>query len=216
MPRKSASPPEIVAHLNEIADALTCLSRGEDSEAALYRAVDNAVRTASDLAEPEQSEWSVAYSFAQLIARNVAKLRREAGWTQEQLASAMSRLDFSWQRVTVAEIETRDRRMTLEEVVGLSVLFALPVIQLLQPDETSVIDWPTGALTAHAVMQLFVGSGGVMGHGGVAWKAASKVAGVPSGRNDFRPAADLWRSRSAEAREQSVGRPGREGSDGAH
>ena len=45
----------------------------------------------------------------------------------------MAELGFGWRRVTVAEVEAGDRRVSLEEVVALGLRFEEPALQFLLP-----------------------------------------------------------------------------------
>jgi len=194
------------------------MAKGEDHQGALYGALDRAMRAAASLANPVagMSRWTTfEASFGQIIGENVKALREEAGWTQAQLAEAMTRLGFDWKRITMAEAEAASRRVTYEELVGLAVLFGVPVVELLIPSEapndTTLLAWNTGDLTASTVLELLIGSGGALGRGGLAWRAAARAAGRPRGMKDWRPAADLWRTRrSSSGAQYGTDAPGKE------
>ena len=203
MPSKRTPPPELQPYVQQIADALIRLSRGEDSTTALGAAVDRAVRTATDLGrEPEhKSGWTMfAASFAAVIGANLKALRMEAGVTQAAVADAMAAAGFDWKRITCAEVEIDKRRVKIEEVLALAVLFAIPTIELLLPDDNTVIEWPQGDLPREDVLELFLGLGGSLGTGAVNWRAAARAAGRPKTRGPARPAVDLWANRVSSER----------------
>ena len=210
--RKTPSP-EIEGYVNQIADALTEMNEGEDHLAELYRAVDGAVRTVSASESPVagMSRWTTfEASFGQIIGENVKALREEAGWTQAGVAEAMVSLGFDWKRITYAEVEASTRRVTFEELLGLAVLFAVPVLKLLIPTEapgdSTVLAWHTGDIPASMVRELFIGDGRDLGRGGLAWRAAARAVGVPRGTKNWRPAADLWRNRADSEADGPAGR----------
>jgi len=204
MPARSRKtpPPEIEGYVTQITNALIEMSKGEDHLAALYRAMDGAIRTATRLYNPVAGMSRLTTceaSFGQIIGENVKALREEAGWTQAEVAESMVSLGFDWKRITYAEVEAATRRVIFEELLGLAVLFAVPVVTLCIPAEdpkiTSLLAWETGDLSASMVEELFVGEGGTLGEGGLTWMAAARAAGAPRKANDWRPAADLWGAR---------------------
>ena len=200
---RNTPPPEIEPFITEITHALTVMATGEDDQEALYRAVDGAVRTAASLGHPATatSPWSKApeVSFGEIIGSNIKALRDEAGWTQAQVAEAMTSLGFDWKRITMAQTEASSRRITFEELLGLAVVFAVPVVELLlpadAPGDSTVLGWHTCTMDRSMVEELLIGHGGVLGKGGLTWKSAARASGAPRGANDWRPAADLWRNR---------------------
>lgn len=70
-----------------------------------------------------------------VIARKVAELRTEHGWTQADLAREMRDWGFTWATNRVAQLETLRRPVSLLEVIGLAMVFDLPVEQLLAGDD---------------------------------------------------------------------------------
>jgi transcriptional regulator with XRE-family HTH domain len=69
-------------------------------------------------------------------------LRTKAEMTQEQLAGLMQRLGFvGWKRITVAEIESFKRRLALEEMVGIAIVYGVTVSALLSAfDEDEALE----------------------------------------------------------------------------
>ncbi len=134
---------------------------------------------------------------------NIKALRNEAGWTQERLAGAMAAAGFSWKRITCAEVEVGSRRISLEELLGIAMLFSVPALELLIPDDSVALDMPMADVKGPQVEELLLGSGGRLGRGGVEWTAPLSVLAM-TGRTDERPAPDLWRARGSRP---SSGRP---------
>lgn len=70
-----------------------------------------------------------------VIARNVAELRTEHGWTQAELAREMRACGFTWATNRVTQLETLRRPVSLLEVIGLAMVFDLTVKRLLAGDD---------------------------------------------------------------------------------
>jgi transcriptional regulator with XRE-family HTH domain len=205
--RNDLPPSELQPHLKAISEAFMAITRGEDPEhhaEVVYRATDSAMREAWSLIPQGPVTWDTPApaSFAEIIGANIRALRDEAQWSKEQVAKAMERLGFAWKRLTVTEVEGAYRRLSLEELLAIAALFAVPAIKLLLPDARTALDWPLRALYPPVVHELFLGRGGTVGDGGVRWRAPVVALGGPTAKDDFRPAADLWRNR------RSAGRPG--------
>jgi transcriptional regulator with XRE-family HTH domain len=202
VPLKKKTPPPLVDYVTQIADALTGISEGNNAEEALAQALDGAVRAAWSLApERARNPWDRPgeASFGGIIADHLKELRAESGWTQERLAGAMAQIGFPWRRITVAEVETDTRRVSLDELLGLAAVFGVPALTLVIPDDQTVLEWHDRSLESMTVIDLLLGEEGRMGKGGLTWKAAAQAAGAPGGTDDWRPAADLWRKRGAVA-----------------
>jgi transcriptional regulator with XRE-family HTH domain len=71
------------------------------------------------------------------------------GLTQDQLAFRMQACGFGWSRVTVTEIEAGRRRVTVGELVGLSLIFGCPVSSIVT--RASVVDLPSASQLKIAV-----------------------------------------------------------------
>jgi transcriptional regulator with XRE-family HTH domain len=82
-----------------------------------------------------------------LVGAHVRRLRGEQGLTQEDVSEGMVERGFGWTRVTVAEIEGGNRRITLDEWLGLAVVLAVPAISLLIPEDRVRITTEFAALT---------------------------------------------------------------------
>lgn len=70
-----------------------------------------------------------------IVATALKRLREECGVTQAELADDMARLGFvTWKRITVAETESGKRRPTWEELLGYCVLFAIPLMSIIDSE----------------------------------------------------------------------------------
>jgi len=99
-----------------------------------------------------------------VIARNVAELRTEHGWTQAELAREMHAWGFTWATNRVTQLETLRRPVSLLEVIGLAMVFDLPVERLLAGDDKIALpdgrDFPLvflreALIAGHAKARLF-------------------------------------------------------------
>lgn len=70
-----------------------------------------------------------------VIARNVAELRTDREWTQADLAREMREWGFTWGTNRVTQLETLRRPVSLLEVIGLAMTFAVPVTRFLDGDD---------------------------------------------------------------------------------
>jgi transcriptional regulator with XRE-family HTH domain len=72
--------------------------------------------------------------MSEVLVENIKGFRDEMNWTQAELAEAMSRYGFNWTGITVAEIEgKRKRRVSLEELFGLTIVFDTALAYFLLP-----------------------------------------------------------------------------------
>ena len=106
----------------------------------------------------------------------------------------MTACGWQWSRVTTAEVESNDRRLTMEELFTVAALFCVPAIELMVPDEKQSLELQHAALHAEEVCELLLGRGGNIGTGGPGWPVARRALGSQKHKVDG-PAADLWRAR---------------------
>jgi len=81
--------------------------------------------------------------YAEAVARNVTAARARQRLSQEQVAEAMRGLGFKWVRQMVTEAERNRRRITVEELLGLSIALRTELTMLVYP---SPDDAPFGAV----------------------------------------------------------------------
>jgi transcriptional regulator with XRE-family HTH domain len=77
---------------------------------------------------------------ANIIGRNVAKFRYQAGWTQEFLAARMQLLGCYISRNIIANIETRRSTVTDKRIAFFAMVFRVPLHCLFPAGLT--LNWP--------------------------------------------------------------------------
>lgn len=165
-----------------------------DDVTRFYLAAEAVAPVPDERHEPEE------VSFGDLTARHLRRAREDSGWTQEQLASAMREAGHAWQRVTVAEVEAGARRVSLEELLALAVLFGVPMVRFLLPRSGDVMKLPEDTrcyrtLGDDTVIQLMLGPDSFLGPVDRTWERPTHVAKVNQGPGEWRPAPDLWDKR---------------------
>jgi transcriptional regulator with XRE-family HTH domain len=68
---------------------------------------------------------ATAPELSTVLADNLTRLRREAGWTQDHVARLMRYRGLFWNRATVAQVETRRRQVGAVELLALFNSFAV-------------------------------------------------------------------------------------------
>ena len=121
--------------------------------------------------------WGTRATIPQVVGDNLGRYRREAGWTQDRLAGAMTALSFPWNRQTVAETErAAKRRTSVEELLALAALFGVPALRLMEASpSTDVVLNDELDVPATVVGELLVGRDGSIGTGGHHWLAAAAL-----------------------------------------
>lgn len=77
-----------------------------------------------------------------VIARNMAEMRLERGWTQADLARRVSAFGLRWTPNRVTQLETLRRPVSLFEITALAWTFAVPLPRLLGGDD--LVKLPAG------------------------------------------------------------------------
>jgi transcriptional regulator with XRE-family HTH domain len=78
------------------------------------------------------AEGSTIVRLHEVAALSMKTLRTASELTQQQLADEMAALGFvGWKRITVAETESFKRRLSLEELLGVAIIFGTDVASLL-------------------------------------------------------------------------------------
>ncbi|GEA81391.1 helix-turn-helix domain-containing protein [Cellulomonas uda] len=72
-----------------------------------------------------------SHRFAREVGERVRDLRRARGWSQSDLADALTRLGFPMHQTTLAKLERAQRPTPLEDLYALSQVFGVPVVGLL-------------------------------------------------------------------------------------
>jgi transcriptional regulator with XRE-family HTH domain len=153
----------------------------------------------SRIGQPDEPEETTD-SLRPVVADAVREARETAAWTQAALAEAMGRLGFGWQRVTVAEVESLRRYVSIEELIGLAILFGRPAVSFMIPRSNLRLQLTDDLLlTDHDVDELLTGAEGV-NDGGLHWHLPRQLASqdVDDVESDWRPARDYWHFKEAE------------------
>jgi transcriptional regulator with XRE-family HTH domain len=83
--------------------------------------------------------------FMELLARNLRQAQAAAQLRQPQIARRMQKLGFRWFTSTVSLAMRAKRRVTAEELIGLSLVLGVTPGRLLRPDDGSqTVSLPSG------------------------------------------------------------------------
>jgi transcriptional regulator with XRE-family HTH domain len=203
-PRKTRPklPEDVEEAIGTLAAAMLGLAQGDDPaplseeaadafNATLIAATKHGARNRpviSGFDKPSLAE------FGDIVGARMKALRTESGWTQERFAQAMTECGWQWTRVTTAEVESNDRRLTMEELLTVAALFSVPAIELMVPGEKQSLELQQATLDTDEMRELLLGRGGQVGTGGLGWPSARKALGSPKHKVEG-PAVDLWRAR---------------------
>ena len=72
-----------------------------------------------------------------IIGDNVKKIRKQRGWTQDQLTAKCNLVGFNISRGTLAKIESKVRRVVDSEVQLLAMALQITIDELFSNDDTS-------------------------------------------------------------------------------
>src|SRR5438045_3752665 len=93
-------------------------------------------------------------SYAEAVANNITRARAGRKLSQERVAQAMRDLGFQWVRQTVTEAEKNRRRITAEELLGLSIALRTELTMLIYPSPDDAphgtVSLPNGKLVSLA------------------------------------------------------------------
>lgn len=199
-----ALPPAAIDALAQLVQKAADVATGEvdtvmwsdltDDVTRLYLAAEAVASAPDERDEPEE------VNFGDLIARHLRRAREESGWTQEQVAGAMREAGWAWQRVTVAEVEGGGRRVSLDELLALAVIFGVPMIRFVLPGPGDYVRLPEGSrcyrtLDDDAVRELMLGPGSYLGAVDETWERPRHVAKATGDRPEWRPAPAMWEKR---------------------
>lgn len=95
------------------------------------------------------------------LAQRITQLREARGWSLEGLASRMTKVGCAIQGSAIYKIEKAGRRITVDELVGFSEVFGVPVNELLLSPETvydneltrMVVRWHEAGIAASAAQE---------------------------------------------------------------
>ncbi len=114
--------------------------------------------------------------FRELLGFNLKIARLRAGLSQAQVATLMVVLGFSeWRRQTMGNAEKGIRRVTVEELTGLSLVLDVKPERLIWPESgEDMVSMPSGF--TFPALRL------VMNDGSVTWEDGKPVAGKTRAR----------------------------------
>jgi transcriptional regulator with XRE-family HTH domain len=131
-------------------------------------------------------------TVAMNVAENVRAMRRQADWTQNELADAMKALGFAWKRLTCTEVERGTRRLSVEELLAIAAIFRIPAIEVLVPPYPGMgTELPTILLSPEDLRELFLGEGSKVGTASMSWDVSERVLRSGNGQVPS-PDAGLW------------------------
>jgi hypothetical protein len=84
---------------------------------------------------PCRTVGGVPSRLEHVVARNAVQLRRNRGWTQLDLARAMSDVGMQWTPGRAQEVESHGGTLSLTEVLGLCWALGVPLADLLVGEE---------------------------------------------------------------------------------
>src|SRR4051794_40249041 len=71
---------------------------------------------------------------AESVAANVQAIRKRRGMSQQQLAARLGELGRPLQKAAIAKIESRDRRVDVDDLAALAVALNVSLARLVLPD----------------------------------------------------------------------------------
>lgn len=76
-------------------------------------------------------------TFEDVVRERIRELRRQRGFTQQDLADALARLGLLTDRATVARIEIGQRRLTLNEAFAAAQALGVAPVHLFVPTDSN-------------------------------------------------------------------------------
>ena len=80
----------------------------------------------------------------QVLGMNLDRMRKEKGWSQDDLVSRGWQVGLAWSRTTIAALEDGKRAVELGEVVLLALILNSSVADLLAGDDVTLVGEETG------------------------------------------------------------------------
>lgn len=96
-------------------------------------------------------------SLPEAIGSSIRAYRTKEGLAQEELARLTSSAGMPWTRATVASIETGRRKLSLDELFGLSIVCGVPLSEWLV-DDGSEIDLFGGSISSTELAAIVAGA----------------------------------------------------------
>jgi transcriptional regulator with XRE-family HTH domain len=109
------------------------------------------------------------WTYANAVIGNIVRGRTKLGISQKSLGNRMNALGFKWRQQIVNAVETGDRRLQVDELLGLAVALQTTLQELLSPteaDQETPVALPSGeTVSADYVTRLVYGQNS----GAVTW-----------------------------------------------
>jgi transcriptional regulator with XRE-family HTH domain len=103
-------------------------------------------------------------TYASAVVVNITRARTKLRLSQKSLGSRMKALGFSWRQQIVNAVETGERRLQLDELLGLALALETTLQELLSPSESdreTPVTLPSGeTVSADYVTRLVYGQVG--------------------------------------------------------
>ena len=119
-------------------------------------------------------------SYAEVLTRNIRAARHRLGLEQADVVERMRALGYkTWHRQTIGKVERGERRITADEVLGLSCALTTSITRLMAPvDEDRVVEFQVDGeeLSVTAVQMLARGLSDI----GVSWYGNKPVMITPA------------------------------------
>jgi hypothetical protein len=100
-------------------------------------------------------------TYASAIVANIERARGKLRLSQKALGSRMKALGFSWRQQIVNAVETGERRLQVDELLGLTLALETTLQELLSPSESdreTLVALPSGeTVSADYVTRLVYG-----------------------------------------------------------
>jgi 8-oxo-dGTP diphosphatase len=114
-----------------------------------------------------------SHAYGKILGRNISAARGRLRKSQAAIARRMNALGFEWHQQTAGAIEKGDRRVTAEEILGLSLALEVPIAELMAPvDRERVVRLRSGETISVAAAQL--SAYGVANHA-ISWDGDTPV-----------------------------------------
>lgn len=85
-------------------------------------------------------------SYDEVLAANITAARARRRLSQRDIAERMAALGFPWRQQIVAAAETRGRRVTVGEILGLALALETTIGNLMDSADDNLIGLPSGDL----------------------------------------------------------------------
>jgi hypothetical protein len=103
-------------------------------------------------------------TYASAVVANIIRARGNLGLSQKTLGNRMKALGFSWRQQIANAVETGERRLQIDELLGLTIALETTLQELLSPSESdreALVTLPSGeTVSADYVTRLVYGQSG--------------------------------------------------------